>query len=259
MASPLPRLSAGDQEVLPCAAAFRVSRSKHFGRGDLSGYSALDIYYPVHPNGLCSDLAEGEGFEPSEACASLVFKTSTFVRSVTPPTPAKPVVLSSEYSVPGSRWSLPCVVADAPPLPPALRPRGHGSNTEYRLHPNAKRLDQPRRGWDLNPRDRNPAQRFSRPSHSSALSPLLAGFVGLIRTQYSVLGTSQARRGGRNRECTDVRSLSVYLRSAKKLSRRSVASLSRTPATTSHLWLRRSSWGTLNRLQTAPAFGSAAA
>lgn len=31
--------------------------------------------------------AEGEGFEPSEACASLVFKTSTFVRSATPPRP----------------------------------------------------------------------------------------------------------------------------------------------------------------------------
>ena len=31
--------------------------------------------------------AEGVGFEPTEACASLVFKTSTFVRSVTPPNP----------------------------------------------------------------------------------------------------------------------------------------------------------------------------
>ena len=30
-------------------------------------------------------LAEGVGFEPTEACASLVFKTSTFVRSVIPP------------------------------------------------------------------------------------------------------------------------------------------------------------------------------
>ena len=30
-------------------------------------------------------VAEGVGFEPTEACASLVFKTSTFVRSVTPP------------------------------------------------------------------------------------------------------------------------------------------------------------------------------
>ena len=29
--------------------------------------------------------AEGVGFEPTEACASLVFKTSTFVRSVIPP------------------------------------------------------------------------------------------------------------------------------------------------------------------------------
>jgi hypothetical protein len=30
-------------------------------------------------------VAEGVGFEPTEACASLVFKTSTFVRSVIPP------------------------------------------------------------------------------------------------------------------------------------------------------------------------------
>ena len=41
-----------------------------------------------HPN----SSAEGVGFEPTEACASLVFKTSTFVRSVIPP---KPVVWHS--------------------------------------------------------------------------------------------------------------------------------------------------------------------
>ena len=30
-------------------------------------------------------VAEGVGFEPTEACASTVFKTAAFVRSATPP------------------------------------------------------------------------------------------------------------------------------------------------------------------------------
>ena len=35
--------------------------------------------------GLASDMAEGQGFEPWEVLPSLVFKTSAFDRSATPP------------------------------------------------------------------------------------------------------------------------------------------------------------------------------
>ena len=39
----------------------------------------------TQPNGVSLHSAEGGGFEPPDACASLVFKTSALVRSATPP------------------------------------------------------------------------------------------------------------------------------------------------------------------------------
>ena len=82
--------------------------------------------YRLHPDAEHPDLAEGEGFEPSEACASLVFKTSTFVRSVTPPRPD--CAGCSRYSVPGIRYEVIVI-------------RYGIRTTEYGLHPDAEHPD----------------------------------------------------------------------------------------------------------------------
>ena len=56
----------------------------HLGQLDTDGEGSGHERAPRSGRGVIV-VAEGLGFEPTEACASLVFKTSTFVRSVIPP------------------------------------------------------------------------------------------------------------------------------------------------------------------------------
>ena len=90
-----------------------------------------------------------------------------------------------------------------------------------------------------------PVQQFSRLPPSSARPPLRVPAAACGRT-----GGSDCTRDPTPGRC--------QRRLRKNSSRTAAHSSSRTPATNSQRWLRRSSWGMLKRLQAAPALGSAA-